>query len=138
MQCTTGDIVEILPRAPYTVTKPGTRWVIYNHSLMKTGDVLVTLGEVPPTYSAFQAIKALLDSDTYSARRELRKQGLKFYTIPLTDTQIVAKMGVNKDFAALLSTAPLWEEPVSPRKDRLSMVSSFLHDPDEFDHDLPF
>lgn len=102
MNLKVGDIVEVLPGAPYVVTKAGTQWVVYEIFHHKC-----TVGKVPVSMEAFMHNKK---KNVYVQQFTLENQFLK----------VIRKMGSNKDFAKdLLSQGDIWEEEQRPKKKKI-------------------
>lgn len=134
-----GDIIRIKEDAPYTVTKPGSQWLVYG-----VDGATVRIGTLPlPGKHAADMIRLYGNQNNTLHQRRRWEAGVKLYTI-MTDE--VRPVGNNLLFKGKLFQGDIWEEPKSKHWDYFNMmgnkrtqpemVSCFLLEPE--DDSLPF
>jgi hypothetical protein len=109
-----GDIIEANEDAPYAVTTPGTRWVVYDYVEVKDVvdmkiDTFLQVSHVPASIYEFNTIKELM-GDSLRARNRRLDAGIKVFHVDPNYFEVVGRMGSNSDFKHLLSQGDIWKE----------------------------
>lgn len=134
-----GDIVEIKDGTEYSVTRPGTQWVVYGYwHVDGTRLLLLKIGRVPKNYEEFESLKEIMVDSSAGAFLKRTECDSRRYSVMEEEVTFVGKMGVNKDFKELLSQEDAWEQPISRYGGRRvsPYVTTYVHEAS--DDDLPF
>jgi hypothetical protein len=99
-----GDVIEIVEGAPYTVTKPGSQWLVYS---LLDDDTLRIGPTSDGTRSNVQMIEAY-GRDTSKLHKDRRiRDGVKIFSVAVSHCRI---SGNNALFKNVLSQGDPWEE----------------------------
>lgn len=115
-----GSIVEAKEDAPYMITTPGTKWVVYKATINDKGAVILQVGDVPESNSKLKENLILYFKESFSSRRQRIDDGFKTYTVEAKHFKQIGRMESNRQLAKeLLSKEDdIWEVKSEEKRKR--------------------